>query len=143
VNNVLAVLLALIIGIASADMPATPTDLDYIFGPLEIVDALDEDEAEEEPYVYIEIDNPYKPIYIGDEVTLRCVMVGLVPEECDIRWEYCTDIDAEDYVDLDWHEVEYTFVTSYENVGYYYRVVVTHPKLFKNKHIGKVLLYPK
>ena len=125
-NKIVSVLLAIILSAASADIPATHTDLDYDFGPLEIVDDLDQDDESDEPYVYIEIVNPPDILRIGDQITMRCVVVGLKDTEYNIQWQYCRDLDLEEYQDIDCREPEYTFTASYENIGYYYRVIVTY-----------------
>lgn len=121
-NDILKYILALFVGVAVAIAPATPTDLDYVVGPLEIADGTEDDEEYVDPYVYIEFAEPHKPIHIGDEITLRCIVVGLDNKPYTIDWEYSEDDQG--YFDLDWHEPEYTFVVTYDNAGYYYRVVV-------------------
>lgn len=125
-NKVIAVLTAVILGVAAAETPATPTDIDYIFGPLEIVDGLEDEIKEPEPYVYIEVADPNRQIYYGDDVTLRCVVIGLDHRNYGIQWQYCIDIDNPEYLNIDCHEREYTFTATYDNVGYYYRVVVSY-----------------
>ena len=140
-NNVFAFVLAIVLGIASADIPATQTDMEYVFGPLEIVDSLDEDEEIVEPYVYIEVAEPDGTIYFGDTITLRCVLVGLNPAKFVVTWQYCTDIELEDYVDIDCHDFVYSFVASYENVGYYYRVVVKPINIFDARDFGGFSMY--
>lgn len=125
-SKVIAVLTAVILGVAVAEVPATQTDMDYIFGPLEIVDGTEDEISEPEPYVYIEVADPNRQIYYGDDVTLRCIIVGLENREYTIQWQYCADIDNPEYLDIDWHDNEYTFTATYDNVGYYYRVVVSY-----------------
>lgn len=132
-NKVLSLFLAVMFGLSMADMPATPTDLEYILGPLEILDGTEEDEDASEPYVYIEILNPERQIYIGDEVTMVCVVIGLRRGEYDIQWQYTDDLDTGEFIDIDCHEHEYTFVADYDNVGYYYRVVVYRKDDFGGK----------
>ena len=121
-NKAIAFIVTLVIGISIAESPATPTDLDYIFGPLEIVADIEDGETEPEPYVYIEIVEPHGIIHIGDEIVLKCVVVGLDGQEYRIQWQYSEDLEEEHYQDLDCTEEKYRFIATYENVGYYYRV---------------------
>ena len=125
-NKLISVVLAIFLTAAIAEIPATQTDIDYDFGPLEIVDDIDEDEQSVEPYVYIEVLTRSPVVTIGDEITMMCVVVGLDDIDYKIQWQYCKDIDLEDYQNIDCNDPEYTFTTTYENVGYYYRVVVTY-----------------
>lgn len=125
-NSVLAFLTAFLVSVSFAETPATTTDLDYVFGPLEIVDIADEDDEEEEPFVYIEVLEPEREIHFGDEVTLVCMVYGLDDVEYEINWQYCTDIEIGDYHDLGCHDDVYVFTATYDNVGYYYRVVISY-----------------
>lgn len=126
-NKALTFVAVLLLGvsIAEAPAPATPTDLDYIMGPLEMVDGTESDDESFSPYVYIEFEDLKTPITLGDELTMRCVIVGYDPAQCIIQWQYSTELDGE-YQDIDCHEERYTFKTNRENIGYYYRVMVTH-----------------
>ena len=126
VSKIVAFITALIFGVSLASPVATPTDIDYVLGPLEIVDGSEEEADEIEPYVYIEIVNPNRTIYFGDEVTMRCIVVGLDGMDYSVQWQYSTEALGEDYQDIDCTEEEYTFVADYSNVGYYYRVRVSY-----------------
>ena len=122
ISKVIAYIAALIMGVSFADIPATQTDLDYIFGPLEVVADIEDEDTEPEPYVYIEIADPIGVIHIGEEVVLRCVIVGMDNQDYTIQWQYSDDFDSEQYFDIDCNDTEYRFIATYENVGYYYRV---------------------
>lgn len=123
-DKILSILAAIVLSVSIAEPAATPTDIEYVFGPLEVVDWTEEEEESIEPYAYIEIVNPRPTIYFGDRVTLLCVVVGMDHVDYTIRWQYCEDISVGDYHDIDCHDREYTFEATMDNVGYYYRVVV-------------------
>lgn len=125
VNKVIAFIVTLAIGLSIAEpIPATPTDLDYIMGPLDIIDGTEEEEEEPQPYVYIEIVDTHRTIRIGDTVTLRCVVVGLDNVKYRIQWQYSEESDIGEFVDIECNEPEYVFQATNKNVGYYYRVVI-------------------
>ena len=125
VNKVIAFIVTLAIGLSIAEpIPATITDLDYIMGPLDIIDGTEEEEEAPQPYVYIEIADPVRAIRIGDIVTLRCVVVGLDNVEYRIQWQYSEESDIGEFVDIECNEPEYVFQATNKNVGYYYRVVI-------------------
>lgn len=127
-DKILAILAAIILSASIAEPAATPTDLEYVFGPLEVVDWTEEEEEYVEPYAYIEIVNPKPTIYFGDRVTLLCVVVGMEHVDYTIQWQYCEDIETGDYHNIDCHDQEYTFEATMDNVGYYYRVIVKPKK---------------
>lgn len=122
ISKAISYIIAFVMGVSFADVSASQTDLDYIFGPLEVVADIEDEYTEPEPYVYIEIADPTGVIYIGEEVVLRCVVVGMDKQDYTIQWQYSDDFDSEQYFDIDCHETEYRFIATHENVGYYYRV---------------------
>lgn len=125
VNKAIAFIITLVIGLSIAEpIPATITDLDYIMGPLDIIDGTEEEEETPQPYVYIEIVDPVRAIRIGDTVTLRCVVVGLDDVEYVIQWQYSKESDIGEFIDIECNEPEYVFLATNKNVGYYYRVVI-------------------
>ena len=125
INKAIAFIVTLVIGLSIAEqIPATITDLDYIMGPLDIIDGTEEEEEVPQPYVYIEIVDASKAIRIGDTVTLRCVVVGLDDVNYRIQWQYSEESDIGEFIDIECNEPEYTFQATNKNVGYYYRVVV-------------------
>ena len=123
-NKIIAIIMAIMVGVSLAEIAELPLDLEYIIGPIEVVDGTEEEEEEPEPYVYIEIVGPSKAIRYGDEVSLLCVVVGLDHTDYRIQWQYCEDINKAEYHDLNCHDHIYTFVADHRNVGYYYRVVI-------------------
>lgn len=123
-NKIMAILAALVFSVSLADPIATQTDLDYVLGPIEMIDGTETEEVSIEPYVYVEIIHSKATIHYGDEITMACVVVGLDNIDYLIQWQYCEDIDTGEYNDIDCHDATYTFTATPENIGYYYRVVI-------------------
>lgn len=76
--------------------------------------------------IRIEIEEPKGMIHSGDEVTLRCHVDGLSYPYI-IHWQY---VNSENNDTMQWQDIDctgdtYRFVLTEENVGYYYRVIVT------------------
>ena len=125
-DKIISFIAAILLGASLASPVATPTDIDYVLGPLEIVDGSEEENETQEPYVYIEIVSPNRTIYFGDEVTMRCIVIGLDGRDYNVQWQYSTDSNSELYHDIDCNEEEYTFIADRSNVRYYYRVIVSY-----------------
>ena len=90
------------------------------------MDGTEEDEVEEKPYVYIEIVSPKNVVTLGENIIMRCVIVGKDPALCHIQWQYCADLENDEYHNIDCNDETYVFQSTRENIGYYYRVVVTY-----------------
>lgn len=114
-NKLLAVITALFLGIASAENYVAGSD---VFGPIAA-------EQNIEPKIEISIASPYGKIHFGDEVTLMCSVEGMDGVDYTIDWQYCTCSERSDFINLNCHELLYTFVITRENVDYCYRVVIS------------------
>ena len=109
----------------AADSPATPTDL----APYEDLMVFEDDEwGYIDPEIFerkVYIDFLHEPQHYGDECILIAILVDFQPyDNPTFEWQYSTN--CEEWIKLEGQtEKTYSFIIDKENIGYYYRVVVT------------------
>ena len=77
--------------------------------------------------IHIEIVEPHGEIHYGDRIRLRCNVDGV--DSYFLSWQCLRVTDDNDdtlsWEDLNFHDDEYEFILTKENVGYLYRVIVS------------------
>jgi len=87
-----------------------------IFGVTMLVPVHDEGVS-----VYIEMLTPIEELEYGQPVELECIVDGIDDPDV-VQWQYKDD--ESDWIDIDCHELVYSFILDEVNSQYYYRVVV-------------------